>query len=301
MYQSFLDIEKYILENNLKKTIVLAGSHDPDALESVVTAKRKNVVSAVLIGDDEKTRELLKSMGEPEDEYEIINEPVGAKSAHMACQMVADGKADMPMKGKMATADFMRAILDKQYGFIPGNGLLCQATVLEWTEKKRLMIITDCAVNIAPDYAAKKKILENAVKLAHQLGIECPKVAVVAPVEVINPNMQSTIDAAMLAKANQRSQITGCVVDGPLALDNAVDMEAAEAKSVTGEVAGRADILVMPDLCTGNAFSKGMHYFAHLYQTGSITGSRIPVVMTSRTDTPEDKYYSILVAVIQSL
>jgi len=215
--------------------------------------------------------------------------------------MVCNGKADMPMKGKMGTADFMRAVLDKQYGFIPPGRLLCQATVLEFIEENRLIVISDCAVSIAPDYATKKMILEGAVKLGHQLGMKCPKVAVIAPVEVINPAMQSTIDAAMLAKAGERGQITGCVIDGPLALDNAIDIESATAKNVSGEVAGSADVLIMPDLCTGNVFTKSLHYFAHLKQSGTITGASIPVVMTSRTDTPEDKYCSILVSVLQSL
>jgi len=281
--------------------VALAGSHDPDALASLVEARKKGVVSGVLIGDEKATKEILARLGEKEGDYSIIDEPSGSKAAHIACRMAADGQADMPMKGKILTAEFMRAILDKQYGFIPAGGLLCQATVLEFLEEKRLMVISDCAVNVAPDHADKKKILENAVKLAHQLGIERPRVAVVTPVEVINPAIQATIDAAMLSKACERGQISGCVVDGPLALDNAVNLEAAASKGVKGEVAGRADILIMPDLGTGNVFTKSLHYFAHLAQTGSITGSTVPVVMTSRTDTPEDKYYSILVSVLQSL
>jgi len=195
----------------------------------------------------------------------------------------------------------MRGVLDKQYGFIPEGELLSQATVFEFSEENRLVIITDCAINIAPDYAAKKKILESAVKLAHRLRIELPRVAVVAAVEVVNPAMQATVDAAMLTKACERGQITGCLVDGPLALDNAVNLQAAEDKGVGGEVAGRADILVMPDLCSGNVLVKALHYFAHLNQSGNITGAGVPIVLTSRTDTPENKYHSILVSILQSL
>ena len=301
MFRSFVEIEKYIIEGDFKKKVVLAGSNDPDSLNSVVMAKRKNLIRAVLVGDAAKTKQLLREMGEHEDHYDIYDEPDERNAAHVACAMIHDGKADIPMKGKVATADFMRAILDKQYGFIPERGLLCQATVLEFTKENRLLVISDCAVNIEPDYAAKKKILEGAVNLGHQLGMECPKVAVIAPVEVVNPAMQSTVDAAMLSKAGQRGQIAGCVIDGPLALDNAIDIEAAAGKNVTGEVAGNADVLIMPDLCTGNVFTKSLHYFAHLKQSGTITGASIPVVMTSRTDTPEDKYYSILVSVLQSL
>ena len=301
MFQSFSQIEKYVLDNKVIKKIALAGSHDPDALSSVVSAKRKGVITACLIGDVEKTRELLKQMNEPEEGYQFIHEPVGALAAHIACGMVKAGEADMPMKGKMITADFVRAVLDKQYEFISPGGLLCQATVLEFTEENRFMIISDCAVNVEPDYAAKKIILQNAVSLAHKLGISCPKVAVIAPLELVNPKIQATIDAALLSKAADRGQITGCIVDGPLAVDNAVSAEAAEAKGIGGTVAGHADILIMPDLCAGNAFTKSLHYFAHLHQSGCVTGVNIPIVMTSRTDSPEDKYYSILVAMMQSL
>lgn len=301
MYQSFDDIEKHILGHNLKKRIALAGAHDADALESVVMARRKGAIEATLIGDVPAVKALLSQMGESEDVYQYVQEENGAAAAMLACRMVKQGDADMPMKGKMATADFMRAILNKEFGFIPPKGLLCQATVLEFLEEKRLLVISDCAVNIAPTYEEKKVILENAVVLAKQLGIQTPKVAVITPLEVVNPSIQATVDAAMLAKAAQRGQITGCVVDGPLALDNAINAVAAAAKGVGGDVAGHADVLIMPDLCTGNVFTKSLHYFAHLRQTGSVTGAATPVVMTSRTDTPEDKYFSILVSVLQSL
>lgn len=301
MFHSFQDIENHIVQNGLKKTLALAGSHDPDALGAVVTARRKGVIDATLIGDVEATKALLSSMGEDADHYRLIAAEPGRASSNLACDMVAGGEADMPMKGKMQTADFMRAVLDKARGFIPDKGLLCQATVLDFTHQNRLIIISDCAVNVAPEYGDKFKILVNAVELAHKIGLDNPRVAVVAPVETVNPAMPSTVDAAMLAIANRRGQIKGCVVDGPLALDGCVDREAAQSKGIAGDVAGQADILIMPDLCAGNIFTKSLHYFAHLKQSGTITGARIPVVMTSRTDTAEDKYYSILVSVMQSL
>jgi phosphate butyryltransferase len=195
----------------------------------------------------------------------------------------------------------MRAILDKTLGFFREGQLLSQATILEYAEGNRLMVISDCAINIAPGYAEKVKITENAVKLAHQLGMEMPKVAVVTPVEVVNTNMPSTVDAAMLSKAAQRGQIKGCIIDGPLALDNAIDVCAAQGKGIVSEVAGYADILIMPDIGAGNIFTKALHYFAHLNSSGSVCGTEIGVIMTSRTDTPEDKYCSILAAILQSL
>jgi len=166
LLNTFADLEKHLLDKGIKKTLALVGSHDSDALAAAVTARKKGVVSTILIGNAAKTREILRDLGEQEGDYRIIDQPDGKKATHIASKMVLDGEADMPMKGKLTTADFMRAVLDKQYGFIPENGLLCQATVFEFVSKNRLAIISDCAINIAPDYAAKKKILENAVKLA---------------------------------------------------------------------------------------------------------------------------------------
>ena len=301
MFKNFQDVEQYFLSSGVKKTIALAASNDVDALTSLVTARKKGFIDAVLIGDSEKTREILKKLGEPPEAYKFIEEPNEAAAAKTACLMVKEHEADIPMKGHLVTSDFMRAILDKTMGFVPEKGLLSQATLLEYTKENRFVIISDCAINIAPDYGEKMKIIMNAVTLAHSVGIEEPKVAVVAPVEKVNPAIQATIDAAMLSKAAQRGQIGGCIVDGPLALDNAIDIGAAKSKGIVSDVAGRADILIMPDLGAGNIFTKSLYYFANLSSAGTVCGARIPVVMTSRTDSAEDKYYSILTAVLQSL
>lgn len=300
MFHSFQEIEDYILSQNIRKTLALANAQDQDALEAVVNAVRKGVIHAVLIGVPEKTCEILKELGENPDDYEIIESRDEREAGRLACQMVKDGKADMPMKGLMQTAAFMRCILDKEhYGFVPDGALLSQATVMEY--ENRLMLVTDCAVTVTPDYNDKVKLIQNAVKLAGKLQIECPKVAVVAPVEVVNPRMPSTVDAALLSKAAERGQIKGCIVDGPLGLDNAIDAEAARHKGITSPVAGCPDILLMPDLCSGNIFTKSIHYFAHIASSGTLLGTTVPVVMTSRTDTPEGKYDSILTAIMQSL
>lgn len=300
MFHSFKEIEDYILSQGTRKKLALANAQDEDALEAVVTAVKKGVVDAVLIGVPEKIEELLKKMGEVPDEYEIVEARDERAAGLLACRMVKDGQADMPMKGLMQTATFMRCILDKErFGFVPDGALLSQVTVMEY--ENRMMLVTDCAVNVAPDYQDKVKLIQNAVKLAGKLQIACPKVAVVAPVEVVNPKMPSTVDAALLSKAAERGQIKGCIVDGPLGLDNAVSREAAEHKGIKSPVAGQPDILLMPDLCAGNIFTKSIHYFAHMISSGTLCGTTVPVVMTSRTDTPEDKYDSILTAIMQCL
>ena len=298
MYKNFDEIEKYALSLATKKRVALAGSQDVDALSAVVMAKRKGAIEATLVGDEETTRKRLTDLNESADGYRFVNEPNGPQCAGIACDMVRNKEADIPMKGAMQTADFLRAVLDKNFGFVPEKALITQATVFEYKREGRLMIVTDCAISIAPDYGDKIKIVTNAVKLANRLRNNCPKVAIIAPVEIVNPAMQSTIDAAMLSKACQRGQIKGCVIDGPLGLDNAVSLEAARHKGIVSDVAGMADILIMPDIGAGNIFTKSLTYFGELRTAAAMNGTVSPVVMTSRTDSGEDKYRSILLATL---
>ncbi len=301
MYKSFAEIEKTILAKGIKKRVVLACAHDEDALSAVVNARRKGVVEATLVGRAGEIKALLSAMGESPASYGILENEGERESAGKAVALVRNGEADIPMKGMMQTANFMRAILDKEHGLLPAGALLSQATVAEYRQQERFLVISDCAVNIAPSLAEKKKIIANAVLLANKLGCDKPQVACVAPVEVENPKIQSTVDAAELKKAWQAGEMPGCVVDGPFALDNAVSKEAAAHKGVCSPVAGVAEVLLMPDLNTGNALTKSLTYFANLPSAGTLNGTLCPVVMTSRTDSPQNKYYSILVAILQSL
>lgn len=159
------------------------------------------------------------------------------------------------------------------------------------------MFAADCAVNIAPGLQEKVSIVKNTVELAHFFGIKKPKVAVLSAVEKVNDKIPSTVDADALAKMSWED----CIVEGPFALDNAIDVESAKHKGVTGDVAGHADILLMPDLCAGNIFHKSLHFYAHTATSGALCGTEMPVIMTSRTDSPATKYYSILTAILQSL
>ncbi|MBP5653563.1 MAG: hypothetical protein J6X17_09165, partial [Lachnospiraceae bacterium] len=255
-------------------------------------------IESQMVGDAEKTKELLKEMGENPGDYEITDEPDPLKAIRIVCERVRDGKADMPMKGLMQSGDYLRAILDKSYGFLPEKGMLTEATVFEYDN--RLITATDCAVVIAPDYNEKIRIINNSVKFVKALGCELPKVAVITPVEIVNPKIPSTIDAAMLAVAGRRGQIKDCIVDGPLALDNAISLESAKHKGIESEVAGCADILLLPDLDSGNLMLKAVIYMMNTVSSSNIIGTDVPVVMTSRSDTPENKYNSILTAVIRA-
>lgn len=301
MYKSFKEIEQKIVFNQKRFRVALAGAHDSEALEAVVTARRRGVINCTLIGHKVEILSLLAEFNEDVNDYDIVPCEDEVECARTAFSMVKSGEADLPMKGLMQTATFMRCILDKQYGFLGSGDLLSQATVLEYRQQDRMMVISDCAVNIAPDFDDKVKIIKNAVKLANCLGCDNPKVALVTALETVNPSIPSTVEAAMLTQAAARGQIKGCMVDGPLGLDNAINMEAAKHKGIESSVAGNADLLIMPDLVAGNIFTKSLTYFANLPSSGTLNGTKSPVIMTSRSDTPENKYYSILTALLQAL
>ncbi len=295
MYRSFDEIEDALLESAASRRLVLAGSQDDLALEAVVRGKRAGLLEAVLVGDETRTRELLAQMGEDADAYEFVPCDDERECARIAVRMVHEGYADIPMKGLMQTASFMKAVLDKEWSFVPAGGLLSQATVLEWPAENRMLVISDCAVNIAPDRSDKAKIARNAIDLAHVLGVEMPKVAMLSAVEVVKSSIPSTVDAAEIAALTWEDAVVG----GPFALDNAIDAASAAHKGIDHPAAGAADVLVVPDLCSGNIFTKSLTFFARLRSAGALCGTTSPVVMTSRTDTPEDKYLSILVALLR--
>ena len=298
MYKTFKEVEEAVLARKRAVKLALAASADDVALDAVIRAQRNGIIEAQMVGDAAKTAELLKDMGENPGDYEITDEPDPLKAIRIVCERVRDGKADMPMKGLMQSGDYLRAILDKSYGFLPEKGMLTEATVFEYDN--RLITATDCAVVIAPDYNEKIRIINNSVKFVKALGCELPKVAVITPVEIVNPKIPSTIDAAMLAVAGRRGQIKDCIVDGPLALDNAISAESAKHKGIESEVAGCADILLLPDLDSGNLMLKAVIYMMNTVSSSNIIGTDVPVVMTSRSDTPENKYNSILTAVIRA-
>lgn len=297
MMKNFDQMEEFVRSHPVVKRVALAAAHDADALGSLMMAVDRKIAEAILIGRREEIVRLLGEMGKNPGDFRIVDETDDRAAVDKAVAMVHAGEADMPMKGLMHTSTFMKGILDKETGLKEAGNLLSQASVFEIPEKDKLLIISDCAVNIDPDLETKIKITENAVTLAHTLGIEQPKIAVLSAVEVVNPKIQSTVDAAAM-----REQLSDrYLIDGPLALDNAIDEAAARHKGIESPVAGRADILIVPDLWSGNIFTKGLVFFAHLRSAGTLNGLKTPVVMSSRTDTMENKYLSILTAVLQSI
>lgn len=297
-FNTFAELESYILENGIVKKIALCGAHDEPALSALVEAKRKGVASGVLIGDEPAVRALLAQLGEDPADYVILHEPDEEHAAKKAVALTKAGEADIPMKGLMQTSSYMRAILNKETGILPAGRVLSECTAFEYPDQGRMMFVTDCAVNIAPGLWEKKEIVKNAAELAKKFGIETVKVAAMSALEKVNPKIPSTVEAQELAAAEWPE---GVVVEGPFALDNAVDLEAAQHKGIQSVVAGKADVLAMPDLCSANVIHKGLHFFAHLKTAGALCGTEIPVILTSRTDSPNTKYNSILTAILQAL
>lgn len=297
MFKTFDEIEHYVLSNGIKKRIVLCGAHDEPALSALVEAKRKGVAQGILIGNEEQILNLLTEFQENPNDYEIIHEVDEMISAKMAVSMVKEGTADIPMKGFMQTSSYMRAILDKKQGLLPEGRILSETTAFEYPDQEKMMFVTDCAINIEPNIEAKVQLIHNAVELAHCFGVENVKVAVLSSLEKVNPKIQSTVEADKLAKMNWNH----CIVDGPYAFDNAVSEEAAKHKGIHSKVAGKADILLCSCLDMGNVIHKCLNYFAHLKMAGALCGTESPVIITSRTDSPNTKYNSILTAILQSL
>ncbi|MEJ5287212.1 MAG: Branched-chain phosphotransacylase [Candidatus Kapaibacterium sp.] len=278
-----------------KKKIAVAASEDEQVLLALKQATDIGIVEPILVGNLSKTKDLANQIGFDIEKYEFIEESNPAKSARIAVQMVREGKAQIIMKGLVNTADYLRAILDKEIGLRTGN-LLSHIGVFEIPAYHKLIGLTDAAQNIAPNLEEKVSIVQNSVDLLRRLGIENPKVALLAAVENVNPKMQATIDAALITMMNRRGQIKNCIIDGPLAFDNAVSKEAAEHKGIVSPVAGDADLLVAPEIETGNALYKSFTYFAGGVVAAIILGAMVPIVLTSRADTEKSKLMSIALA-----
>ncbi len=282
-----------------RKTIAVAAAADLPVLEAIKDAVEAGAADAVLVGEQPLIEKYLHELGLKGGRIEILDEPDARKAAAKAVQLVRDGVAQVLMKGLIGTADFMRAVLNKEYGLRTGQELT-HVSVFEVPKIDRLIIMTDPAMHTYPELGEKIKMLDAIKQVSTALEIDHPKVAVVCAVEVVNPAMQSTLDAAVLAKMSDRGQVKGMTVDGPLALDIALNEEAAAHKGVTGPVAGQADALLMPNIETGNVMWKTLVYMAEAGIAGAIVGAAAPIVLTSRSDSPSTKLNSIVLALLMA-
>ncbi|MEK4892589.1 phosphate butyryltransferase [Bacillus sp. FSL M7-0996] len=280
-----------------KKTVAVAVAEDHEVIEAVAKAIKLQLAQFRLYGNQEKIIGMLQEHGLQTSEHiEVIAAASSAEAAELSVKSVSNGEADVLMKGNIPTANILKAVLNKAWGLRKGS-VLSHVAAFEVPNYDRLIFVTDAAMNIAPDVTQKAAIIQNTVEVAQAIGIDLPKVAPIAAVEVVNPAMQATIDAAMLTQMNRRGQIKNCVVDGPLALDNAVSQIAAEHKGIVSDVAGKADILLVPTIEAGNVLYKSLVYFANAKVGAMIAGAKAPIVLTSRADSAETKVYSLALAV----
>ncbi len=277
--------------------LVLAASEDAHSLNAVVNAAKQKIIRPILVGDREKTFGMAEILNLDISKYEFIECSNPLDSITTSVKMVHDGGADVLMKGKVGTSDMLKCVLNKDYGLRTGN-LLSHFAYFEVETYHKLIAVTDVAMNIAPNLTEKIGILNNAVKTLNNLGIEKPKVAVLGAVEKVNTDMNATLDAALLSKMNQRDQILNCIVDGPLAFDNAISFESARHKEIKSEVAGDTDLLLMPDIEVGNVLYKTLVFFARAKVASMIVGASAPIVLTSRSDSEQAKFDSILLAAV---
>ena len=280
------------------RATAVAAADDHSVIEAAHLARQGNIARTILIGRKDGIMEKAQKINLQLDDQDVIDEPDDILAAAKAVALTADGQADIVMKGHLHTDDFLRAILQRDKGLRTGV-VMSHVFVMEVPEFDRFIFITDGAMNIAPDLQQKAEIILNAVHLANLFGVTNPKVAVLAAVELVNPNMPVTLEAAILAKMSNRDQFRPVVtIDGPLALDNAISAVAAKHKGITGPVAGLADILMVPDIEAGNMLAKSLVYFGHYRLAGVVVGGAAPVVLTSRADSAESKMLSMAAAVM---
>lgn len=295
MLKSFEEILQAVTQQP-RRRLAVANALSVASLKAAVRAQELNIADPVLFGDRKEMERLAQANEIDLSSAEIVDAP-NLKAARGAALAVREGRADLLMKGYLHTDDFLRAVLDKESG-LRAEHIMSHIFLLELSG--RLLMVTDGAMNIAPDLVTKAAIIMNAVYLAHMLGNECPKVGVLAAIELVNPKMPATLDAAALSTMARRSQFPRCFVDGPFALDNAVSAEAVRVKKIPGKVAGQCDILLMPNIETGNALTKSWAFLAGGRTAGIVIGAAAPVVLTSRADSEEAQTHSIATAVLMA-
>ncbi len=290
---------KAIVSGKPRKKLVLAAAQDQHSLGAVLRAWKDEIVEPILIGDKEVIQNICAENNYDLTGLRIIHEPDTDISVEMAVKMLSTHQADILMKGKVGTSTLLKSALNKEWGLRTGN-LLSHIALFEVETYHKLIAVTDVAMNIAPTLKEKIAIVNNSVAFLNKLGYVMPKVAVLGAVEMVNENMEATLDAALLSKMNQRDQIKHCIIDGPLAFDNAISLESARLKGIRSEVAGDTDLLLMPDIEVGNVLYKSLVFFAKAKVASIILGALVPIVLTSRSDSEQAKYDSILLSAAAS-
>ncbi|MCQ2521992.1 MAG: phosphate butyryltransferase [Lachnospiraceae bacterium] len=281
-----------------RKKVSVAVAQDGPVLEAIEVARTRGIADAILVGDLKKIQPIAEELKIDLSNYEVIDIEDPVEAARKAVSLVHDGTADMYMKGLINTKDFLKSVLDKEVGLRTGKPL-SHVCVFEFEGQQKLYFLSDVAFIPYPTLEDKKAIIENTVEIVHACGIDCPKVAPLAAVEVVNPKMPVTVEADELTKMCERGEITGCIVDGPLSLDLAIDPEAAKHKGAEGrKIVGDADVLLFPDIHAGNITYKALTHLCKCKNGNILTGTKAPVILTSRSDSTEVKVNSLALGAV---
>ncbi len=297
--KNFDELIKKVQSFEGRKKVAVAAAHDEHAMEAVFHAAENNIVEPVFIGYKEKIKEIAAKLGKTVSDDSIIETADDIEAAAKAVELARNGQVDFIMKGKLQTADLLRAVVDKEKGLRTGK-VMSHVSIQEVPSYHKLLITTDGGMMMYPDLEQKKKIIENAVEVLHSLGYENPKVAVLAAVETVNPKMPESVDAGKLKEMNQNGEINGCIVEGPISYDIAMNKESGEIKGFVSPVAGDPDILIVPNITCGNILGKCLVYSAGAKMAGFIVGAKVPIVLTSRGSSSEEKYLSLVLSAAAS-
>lgn len=285
-----------VLRSKPKKRLVAAYANDDHTICAVNAAVKEGLIDAILVGDEARIAEVCKAENIDINNFKIVHETDDVKAATKACDIINAGEADILMKGLLPTDKYMRAILNKERGLCPPNVTLAHVAVIENPNYHKLLVVSDCAIIPLPDLKQKQTLLKYVTTTAKAIGIDCPKVALVTATEQMSAGIPACVDAAIIAKMAERGQIKGCMVEGPISLDLALDAETAAIKGMKNPVAGDADCLVFPNLESSNVFYKCCTKFDKSEVGAMLMGAKVPCVLSSRGDTAKTKLYSIALA-----
>lgn len=294
-FKNFEQLVKAVQKNDTKKRVVLAAAHDEHALEAVVMADKDNIAEPVLVGNESEILSILQKLKVEPDKYTIINTNSDSEAAKKSVELIRNGQGDFLMKGKLQTADLLREVVNKETGLYIGRPM-SHLAIQEIPNYHKLLGVTDGGMMLYPNLEEKASIVRNAVDFYASMGYDKPKVGILAAVEVVNPKMQETVDASELKEMNQRGEIENCLIEGPISYDLAMNKESAEIKGYHSPVAGDPDILVVPNITAGNILGKTLIYSANAKMAGIIIGAKVPIVLTSRGASTEEKYLSLAIA-----
>ncbi len=299
MLKNFKEMAELVKANPVKKRIVLCCAHDEHSLDAVYEAFKEGIVEPVFVGKEDEIKAICAEHGFDFGDVTVYNVDDDVEAAKKAVELIREGKGDFLMKGRMQTADLLRQVVNKETGLQVGK-IMSHVGLFQVPNYHKVVVLTDGGMLLQPDLEQKVKIINNAVEVLHSLGYDDPKVGVMCGAEVPNKKAQESMDAVALKEMWQNGEITGCTVEGPISYDIALSKEIAEFKKFESPVAGEVDAMIMPSMAAGNMLGKSWTVSSNGMMAGIIVGAKVPIVLTSRGSSAEEKFYSIVLAAAAS-